>query len=524
MRPAPSPAPSPSPRSGADLVLRRPHFERRGDALFFLESRRPHATLSAADLALWDALDGGPPLEALRAQLGAGVDEAVERLLDAGVCDLASAPRPGRRRVLVVEPHIDDAALSVGGTIWRLRDQCEFTVLSIASRSNFTSYFDLERSFFQVARVTALRRAEAELFARLTGGRHVALGENEATLRCRDGDWTLEWFRRHRYAVSAFIAHRSGEAELRRWTNVVRAALRDLDSDELWLPIGVGAHTDHELARNACLGALLEEPALAQGRVVKLYQEVPYGAHDPGATPRLVRALERAGATLVPAPVPVDDASFAAKLRLLTVFGSQFKLEALRAGIEECARLASGGAGRAELLWRLETPPRALDPLSLYVEAPVVEAAAARLSRWSSRHRQARRLRLLLLAAPGRWAEDLDLLLRTFPAATLEVHAAAGAAEAEVADHPSPRVELRRVAPGQWSWAALALRLAVWPPRPTVFLAGARRLGLARRLARLWPLSDPIVLPTLGHLATALRRVESVAPGPRTCAPGEEEP
>lgn len=508
MKPPPSPAPSPTATLSADdVVLRRPHFVRRGEALFFLDSRRPYETLTVADADLWDALEGGPSVAALRARFGAGVEEGLRRLLGAAACDLASRHPEERRRVAVIEPHIDDAALSVGGAIWQLRDQCEFTIITLASRSNYTSYFDLGRSYFEVERVSALRKAEAELFARLTGGQHVALGHKEATLRYRDGDWTLEWFRRHRYSVSAFIGHRSGDAELRRWTDAIRTALRDVRADELWMPLGVGAHTDHELTRNACLGALLEEPALAAGRELRLYQEVPYAAHDLGYTPRLVRALELAGASLVPAPSSIDG-SFDAKLRLLTVFGSQFKLEALRPAIEACARLASGGAGRSELLWRLDRLPRTLDPLSLYVDADLIEDATSRLSRWRQRHGQAPRMRLLLLAPPGRWAEDLEFLLGAFPDASFDVYATA-ASEAEVADHPSPRVNLRRVASGRWAWAMLSLQLAVSQPVPTAFLAGPRRLGLARRLARLWPMSDPVVLPSLGHFVTALRRASA---------------
>jgi LmbE family N-acetylglucosaminyl deacetylase len=508
MTPPPSSSPAPvEALSGDEAVLRRPQFARRGELLFFLDSRRPFLTLDAAEAALWDALEGGPSVTALRARFGAGAEAGVRRLVDAGVCDLAVPHRSGRRRVLVVEPHIDDAALSVGGTIWQRRDECEFTVLTIASRSNFTSYFELDRPWFEVEKVSALRRAEAELFARVTGGRHLALGYDEATLRYRGGDWTLDWFRRHRHSVSAFIGHRSGEGELRRWTEGLRAALREIPSDEVWLPLGVGAHTDHELARNACLRALVEEPALAAGRELRLYEEVPYASHDPGYAQRLVRELERAGARLAPEPVRVDDA-FETKLRLLTIFGSQFKVEALRAGIEASAELASGGVGRAERLWRLERPPRAVDPLSLYVDAPEIESAAGLLSRWSARHRKARRLRLLLLVPAGRWAEDLELLEGAFPAARFDVFAAAGS-EAEVADHPSPRVKLRTLAPGERSWALLSLRLAVSPPVPTLFLAGRKRLALAHRLSRFWPMSDPVVLPSLGHLVTALGRPAS---------------
>lgn len=495
------------------VVLRNPHFVRREEALFFLDSRRPHMTLTTADAALWDALEGNPSVADLRARIGSGMEEGLEQLLGKAVCYVASRFPGKRRRVAVIEPHIDDAALSVGGTIWQRRDRCEFTIVTVGSRSNFTSYFDLDRAYFDVEKVSALRKAEADLFARLIGGRHVALGHNEATLRYRDGDWTLDWYRRHRYSVSAFISHRSGDAELRRWTDAVRAVLRDIQAEELWIPLGVGAHTDHELARNACLSALLEEPALSVGRELHFYQEVPYAVHDPGYTTRLVHALERAGACLVPAPSSIEE-SFDAKLRLLTVFGSQFKLEALLPAIDASARLASGGSGRSELLWRVEQLPQTLDQLSLYVDAPVIEQNAGLLSQWSLRHRHTGKMRILLLVPPGRWAEDLELLFGTFPDAHFDVYATT-ATEAEVAERPSSRVRLRRVASGRTAWAMLSLRLAVSPPVPTVFLAGPKRLALAERLSRLWPMSDPVVLPSLGHLVTALQR-EKPAPHVRS--------
>jgi LmbE family N-acetylglucosaminyl deacetylase len=425
-------------------------------------------------------------------------------LLDAATCELAEAPKAGRRRVVIVEPHVDDAALSLGGTIWKLRDRCEFTVVTIGSRSNFTSYFNLERAFFDVERVTSLRKAEAELFARVTGGRHVSVGEREATLRFRDGDWTLEWYRGHRYSVSAFIGRRSSDADLQRWTAAVRAALRELPADELWLPIGVGAHTDHELTRNACLRALLEEPALAAGKELRLYQEVPYAAHAPDYTDRLVGVLERAGATLVPCPSPIDDV-FDTKLRLLTIFGSQFKLEALRPGIETSARLAGGGTGRSELLWRLEALPRTIDPFALNVDAPLLERTAAPMGRWRRRHAGARRIRLLLLVAPGRWAEDIAYLQDALPHASFDVYATP-ASTSEISESGSPRVRLLPVASGPAAWALLALRLAASTPAPTLFVTGPRRLKLGRWLARLWPFSDPSVLASLDHFVTALRR------------------
>jgi LmbE family N-acetylglucosaminyl deacetylase len=490
---------------GDAVILRRPHFRVHGDELYFLVSRRPHARLAPDELAAWRALEEPSSLDELQRRLPVPAAPALASLVAMGVCEITQGRfAPHRRKVLVIEPHSDDAALSVGGTMWLRRNSCEFEVVTIASRSNFTSYFDLDREFFDPEEVSGLRIAEAALMVRLIGGRHRALGLPEATLRYRDAAWTLEWYRRHRFSVAAFIGHRSGEVELRAWTEAVGSALRETDAEEVWMPLGIGLHTDHELARNACLAALLEDPALAARRTVRLYEEVPYAARRPEFTSTVLNGLTKLGARLVPEPVPIE-AVFAEKMRLITLFGSQFKLQALQADIESSARLAGEGGPRSERFWKMERPPASLDPLSLYVDEAIVRGSAARLARWARRHRNANRIRLLLVVPAGRWAEDMRELLRLFPRTTFEVHAS-DASLAEIESLRDTRIEVR-VVRGRLAWARLALDLASSRPAPTVFLSGTRREREARWLSRLWPLADPIVLPTMDHLMHSLRLV-----------------
>lgn len=487
-----------------DRVFRRPHFELRGDELFFLVSTRHHARLTAREVGIWSALLGGPSVAELRERWPGESDAVVERLVKLGVCEVARAPSQApRRRVVVIEPHSDDAVLSVGGTMWRRREECEFVIATVGSRSNFTSYYLLDRDFFDVDVISALRNAEAELVARMLGGKHLPVGQREATLRYRDGNWSLNWFRAHRLSVSAFIAHGSSAPELTAWTKSIAAVLRDHRSDEVWIPVGVGPHTDHELTRNACLTALLEDPTLTNGRTIRLYQEVPYAAQFRGFSDRLVRELSSAGALLVPEPSPLGD-SLAHKLRLVSVYGSQFKVEVLRPDIEESARLAGGGTGSAEMFWRVERLPRALEPESLFVDSTLVREAMPGVCTWARRHRDAHRIRLLLLVPSGRWRDDMEDLLARFPQATFEVYVPPGAA-AEIADFQHDRIYTICVGAGIKTWATLSLRFALARPRPTLFFTGSRRLAVARWLALLWPLSRPLVLPSMDHLLRALR-------------------
>ena len=505
---------STSPPLGPDtLVLKRPHLRLEGRDLFFMISRRPLTALAEAELPVWQALDGAPTVAALRARLGPGCDAAVASLWARELCELAESGWPaGRRRVLVFEPHSDDAALSVGATMWQRRHACEFTVVTMGGRSNFTSYYYLGRDHFDAAEVSALRAAEGELFTRTLGGRYLPLPQDEAPLRYHGGPWTLEWFQRHRGSISAFDNHRSGEAELAAWKASARAVILANPAEELWFPLGVGTHTDHELTRNALLDLLIEEPALAAGAELRLFQDAPYDGHFPHHTAAILASLERCGAVLVREPQDVA-AAFPWKLRAVSAFASQFKRSAVEADLTRSAEAAAGGqGGRVEALYRLVRRPTSREPLETWVDAEVVKAAAPRFLPWIRSLRRARRLRLLLLMPAGRFKEDVELLLRIFPRAEVDVYATPPCTP-EIEAFSSPRVRLHQVRRGGAAWALLALRLALKRPALTMFAAGDR-LAQARKLARLWPGSHPVVLPSLDHFMRGLRQAMTRAGEP----------
>jgi LmbE family N-acetylglucosaminyl deacetylase len=486
------------------VPVRLPHYRLKEGALHFLISRRPLARLDAREQEVWSALDGEATVAALAARLP-GAAAALARLVELGAVLLVEPAFPsGRRRVTVFEPHMDDAVLSLGGTLWSRRERCEFTIVSLAGRSNFTSYYYLDRDYFDVEEISALRRAETALMARAVGGRHVALDRLEAPLRYRPGNWTVEWFRRHRVSVSAFIGHSSGPAELRDWTVTIRRALAEHPGDEVWMPIGVGPHTDHQLTRDAFLTVLREDPGLLERCQVRLYQEVPYAAQFPRYTAALVEELNRAGARLELETVPVTEA-FPDKLRLVSLFGSQFKLEALRPGIEAAARTAAGDAGgMAEILYRVLSPPERLERLALFVDAPEVRRLAATLEPWIRRHRRARRIRLLVRPPAGRWAEDMQLLLDLLPDARFEAWVSPEAL-AEAAESALPRIRVRPIGKGAAAWALAAAGATLRGPAPTLLVSSPDRVRAAGLLRALLPLSDTVLVPSMEHLALALR-------------------
>ena len=103
--------------AGSARVVRRPHYRLDGSALFFMASKRPHCQLSPLELDIWRAAEQPVTLSALRERFSAGADEVVKEFWRRELCEVVEDDfARARRRVLVIEPHPDDAALG------RLRD------------------------------------------------------------------------------------------------------------------------------------------------------------------------------------------------------------------------------------------------------------------------------------------------------------------------------------------------------------------------------------------------------------------
>jgi LmbE family N-acetylglucosaminyl deacetylase len=497
--------------TGSDfLVCRRPHFRLDGDALIFMASTRTHRRLSTAELDVWTAIAEPMPLSALRQRCGSEADQIVECLHRDELCEVMEMDfASDRRRVLVVEPHADDAVLSIGGTLWQRRRECNFTIATMASRSNFTSYYYLDRDYFAVDDVVRMRRAESLLFARMIGGSHVDVGLTDAALRYRDSDWTLDFYRRHRGSIAAAIARRATDGERRRWVAAAHRLLATPDFDEIWIPQG-SPHGDHLLTAAACIDALVSNPALLAGRTLRLYQDVPYAARYPEYGAGVKAWMIRAGFGLAQELSPIDTV-FAEKLRLISIYASQFKMHSMRADVEASARLAGNGVGNAELFWTLRQLPTALGDDDIALVPVASRGANARASAWLQRNSRCDRLRILLLVPTGRWAADFEMLRMAFPRARFEIFVAPSAS-AEVGEllAATPATDrlaiVHPVGAGSRAWGALALRLAVASPMPTLFHVGDRRSRQAAWLSYLWPLSDTLLLRSFDEFAAASDR------------------
>jgi len=486
------------------VPVRRPHFHAKAGALYFLISRQPHASLSESEKVIWEAVDGRTSIANLRRRF-AGVDSVVVRFASLGACELPPAAFPtGRRRILVIEPHMDDAALSVGGTMSLRRNECEFTVLSLAGVSNFTSYYEVDREFFDIAEVTALRKAESALFLKHVGGHHLTLDLLEAPLRYRNARWTLDWFRQHRDAMWALVARSPGSGELEEWTGALERFFTSFESDEIWIPLGVGNHVDHQLARDACL-RVLRRPGLIKAHKVRFYEEMPYTLNWPGHANRVIETLRNAGARIEPECVDITEA-MAEKLQLLSIFGSQFKMNFIKPLVEKSHR---------EILYELVTLPReTINPTSCSVDGERVFEMERSIAPWIHRHRSASVVKLVVLTPFGRWAQDMQLLLEVFPQARFEVFMPRPRI-VETEALSSPRIKIMPVDSAQWRRAAGRLLLS-WPSPLVIVSPGKERY--ARWLSAGCVASDSIVAPSLNVFTLALRLASATGPLGRSAA------
>jgi LmbE family N-acetylglucosaminyl deacetylase len=405
---------------------------------------------------------------------------------------------------MVIEPHPDDAALSVGGLMLQRRADCEFFIVTMATQSVATTYRALHREFFDIETVSGIRNAESEIVARLLWGRHIPLGLVDASLRYHPQNWTLDWFLRHEHAISMYLQHSPGRDELEQWTLTLAKAIADLQPEEIWMPLGVGMHVDHQLTRHACLNVMQANPKLLEQCVCRFFQDVPYAADNPAHTAALVQTLGGAGARFEEERMDIT-AVMPEKLHLVSIFASQWKMKVIKVRVEACAKALGGPPeSYSELWYRVAAVPAGnIDMLATSAVKETVYRVARNVAPWLRRNRSASAIGIVLAVPVNCWAEDIQFLLDRFPGAHFEVHIRTKFA-AQVDMLISPRVSVR-LAGNRWRWVFDALTTIIGRRLPMVIISGRQREMHGRWLARFGLLSDPVVAPTMNDFILALQ-------------------
>ncbi len=188
-----------------------------------------------------------------------------ETLQQLGYIILSQEP-PRRRdtspasKTLIVSPHMDDAFLSLGGTILCQRNDCEIHVVNVFGFDPWIK--PLTRLRLTKQQQNSLRRREETFNAKLCGC-EVKFWNYAAALNRGYSGWNdeINWKRNRRPFES------------------IREDLLDLVKKqkykEVIFPLGVGGHTDHRLITEVALSLISE---INGERQVHFYEDLPYAA------------------------------------------------------------------------------------------------------------------------------------------------------------------------------------------------------------------------------------------------------
>jgi LmbE family N-acetylglucosaminyl deacetylase len=232
---------------------------------------------------------------------------------------------------VILSPHPDDAALSCGG---RMLGDRALLVVNCFTRS---AWWRFPFTPADADRIQACRTAEETLVSRLSGCPTQALDLPEALLRGRTMDDVFTTPEDDRDTAASQAVH-----------DAVTRLAHDHPLAHWYLPLGIGNHIDHRLARDAALRALRAH-ALPPTHL-HFYEDLPYAAKQHDAN----HARAVPGLTLRRDLLPIDD-HLPWKLELLRAYGSQFRWSELLPVRTHAKHLGSND-GPAEAVWTPVAP------------------------------------------------------------------------------------------------------------------------------------------------------------------------
>ena len=235
---------------------------------------------------------------------------------------------------IILSPHLDDAALSMGAAMLRASEKTPFLVLDVFST---VSWWRFDLTDGMLPRVQTTRDAEEERVMRLTNAKLRRWGLPEAPLR----GYPLE---------EIFTTDRKPEAA--RTHEIVRRRVTELaleKPNERWyLPLGIGNHIDHRIARDAALDGLRD--ANVPARQISFYEDLPYAANEEGVqdyssflTNLMPPARLRMSGRTIVQPI---------KMRMLRVYYSQLVRSQIDSVLEYAERIDCRAP--CERLWTFE--------------------------------------------------------------------------------------------------------------------------------------------------------------------------
>lgn len=229
------------------------------------------------------------------------------------------------RRVLLLSPHADDIAYSVGGIVALLCTRAEIQLMTVFGRSRWTCSQALSQ--MSVEAVSVLRESEDRAYCERRGIDYAPFTYPDSSAMGYDEATELTSATNHDSRTAEIVAQ-IGDFVGRHAPRIVLA------------PCGLGGHVDHRIVRTAA--EALDQPD------VFFYEDIPYSA---GLS---LAALNRelTVGSLTPAMTIDIEPVVQDKCDDMWSYRSQTTAAAVAAMLLHASRVGSGVAQYAERLWR----------------------------------------------------------------------------------------------------------------------------------------------------------------------------
>jgi len=499
-----------------DFVVKlRPHYVLKGKDVYFLASGRPAKCLIEAEAELVRLLSDAPSGIALSA-LSSNQAHHLDAIVKYGYADVIGPLKPASKyHLVVVEPHMDDAILSVGGQLLLRSGQHRITILSVFGVSNYTSYMEMKRPFFDHQKITRLRVEESSLAAALVGAKFKSLGFLDAPLRLLPAEeWSDQGLPEQLRMVHGFLGSIPIPHVVRTVALDLSRALQELDPDEVWIPMGLGHHVDHRTCRSACLRALFAATGKLGELPVRLYEDLPYS--QPAHRQQLLHAFESAGARLTLQTEDISDV-IDQKLQAAGAFASQFKLSAmaprLRKAASEVAKV-SGYRQAGEQSYLLERPFPIPPEIGLAIDRKALVDLGASVQRFAAKIARHKQLNILVLPSGilGSIPEVAESLSSIFPNTAVTINVL-GENRRKSSLHRFGNGKLKCTSAKSWRAKLILARACSRISTPTIIVSWGGPQGSFVKRALLKTLSvsrSLLVAPSLTDICALWEEMESI--------------
>lgn len=229
-------------------------------------------------------------------------------------------------RMLVLSPHPDDVAYSLGGIVEQFPQFLDWTILTLFSRSLYVAGNHQELT---VDEVSCMREKEDKLYASRVGATLIQFGFADASVLG--------------YTAESELSCSYEGARFEAVCSVFDKLLSDFKPGRIVAPLGLGGHVDHRIVHEAVRLRLS-----ALGADVWYYEDLPYACSL--SESELISEVNLRLRDPVPVSINITS-TMTHKLEALSIYRSQLTAKDTTAILSHASRIQPDVFPYAERLW-----------------------------------------------------------------------------------------------------------------------------------------------------------------------------